>query len=110
MKLGIVATTFTLISCLIGPLVNLPYCLLVTGMTNGIILICAGYLLSFLATTCLIKSSDNCPYICESYYELGYAVMGRASIYFNAVVFIFTACGYQIIYYMIVASTFASVN
>ena len=75
----------------------------------GIILSVCGYLLSFFATLFLLKAMENCPYKCESYYEVGYAVMGRLSIYFISVCVLMSYSGFLIIYYIIIGDTFASV-
>lgn len=78
-------------------------------MVTAIILILFGYLLSYIATVFLIKSKDNCPYKCESYFEIGYLVMGRASIFFNAICIAFTTAGFLIVYYLILGETVAGI-
>ena len=51
----------------------------------------------------------NCPYKCESYFEIGYAVMGRASIYFTSVCVMVTTGGFLLVYYIVMGDTISGV-
>jgi hypothetical protein len=52
---------------------------------------------------------ENCPYKCESYFEIGYALMGHASIYFTSVCVMVTTAGFLIVYYIVMGDTMSGV-
>jgi|LauGreDrversion4_2_1035121.scaffolds.fasta_scaffold327322_1 amino acid permease len=74
-----------LISCTIGGgIVGMPFCFLNCGILISLGLILFFCVLSYLATLFLLRAKDNCPKQYESYFEIGYATLGKNSIYFIA--------------------------
>lgn len=92
-----------------GGIVGIPFCFYYCGLPFGICLSLLMALLTQLANTFLMLSKDNCPRRYESYFEIGYATMGRASIFVIALCMVSTGVGVVIIYYIVMGDTISSV-
>ncbi len=88
---------------------GIPYCFLQCGLVFGLCLTVFTCGLSFFSTLFLLKSKDNCPRSYESYFEIGYATMGRASIFFTAGCMIAAQTGLLMIYFIVMGDTMSGV-
>lgn len=79
-KLNVFQASLALISCNIGGgIVGIPYAMYNCGIPLGTGLTIFIALVSFASVMLLLKSKELCKQ--ESYYEIGYIVMGRNSIF-----------------------------
>jgi amino acid permease len=89
--------------------VGIPFCFLHCGLVLGLCLTVFACAISFFSTYFLMKAKDNCPKKFESYFEIGYATMGRSSIFFIAGCIIASGTGILMIYFIVMGDTMSNI-
>jgi amino acid permease len=93
-----------LIACNIGGgIVGVPFAIYNYGIPLGVALIILVAVISLLSVMLLLKSKELCKQ--ESYYEIGYIVMGRNAILLISAAIICQLFGIIVVYYIVFADT-----
>ena len=93
-----------MIACNVGGgIVGIPFAIYNYGIPLGIGLIVLIAMVSFLSVMLLLKSKELCKQ--ESYYEIGYLIMGRNSVFLISGAMICQLFGIVCVYYIVFADT-----
>ena len=103
-QLTLFQAVLALIACNIGGgIVGVPFAMFNYGIPLGTSLIILVAIISFLSVMLLLKSKELCKQ--ESYYEIGYLVMGRGAILLISGAIICQLFGIIVVYYIVFADT-----
>ena len=92
-----------------GGIVGMPFAMYNCGAIFGCSIIVIVGFLTYMSVLLLMKTKDMSPGKYESLYEIGFAVMGRWSIFIICCILFMTAFGTVTLYFVIFGDTFGSV-
>jgi amino acid permease len=91
-------------------MVTIPYLILQCGIVLGSIILIIISILSLISTRLLFVARGNCPERYESYYEIGYAVLGRWSIFMISGSIIIAQTGCLVFIYVVIGDIMATLG
>ena len=86
-----------------GGIVGIPYAVYHFGIPLGAALIIMISLVSFASVMLLLKSKELCKQ--ESFYDIGYLVLGRSSVFIISGAIICQLFGITVVYYIVFSDT-----